>query len=54
MDAALCYASRTLDDPAVAPLIGGEELSEEQQAALAFLKQANAELCGFSAFLVAG
>ena len=54
MEAALCYAGRKVDDPAVVALLSGDQITEEQQAALDYLKQANSEICGYVANSVAG
>ena len=49
--AALCYASRLIDDPALAPLLHEGEPTEQESQALDFLKGVNSEICGYSAYL---
>jgi hypothetical protein len=52
--AALCYSSRMIDDPALAPLLHEGDSTEQESQALDFLKGVNSEICGYSAYLQPG
>jgi hypothetical protein len=54
VEAALCYAGRTVDDPAVVAQLSGDQITVEQQAALDYLTHANSEICGYIANSEAG
>ena len=54
LGAALCYANRMIDDPALAPLLHEGDSTEQETLALDYLKGVNSEICGFSLSLQPG